>query len=389
MLFDKNKYRLKELERRIEKGNGNPDKIRNLIESVRQKPNWWVKYTDRFGKVRFLKVPERISAKRELERFERKVRVDSNEGTLQHSDKIKARLSDILDYYLNEKAKKSKSYSAAKTLCNHLKQHLGYLRLSVLNDDPEPLHAHFQNFPERDWSMKYRYNSFIILRAAINYWLKKNRILMFNPAKSVELDRGTNVREYAPSIAEYQHVLEVAMDKKNGFEDFTPRLLIARWETGLRIGEIIQWKWEEIDLEHAPQGELPYFTTYITKQRRTTKKQIPMSFPLWKMLKAIPGQHETGFVFKRPSGVPFSAPPFEEFTRLKKVAEITWEFHDFRKSRKTALKSAGFSKELTKAFQGHATDSMDEYYTVFGRYELEPLVKDSWKEFDEKVTGAS
>jgi integrase len=212
---------------------------------------------------------------------------------------------------------------------------------------------------------------------------------MFNPAKSVELEPGTHVREYAPNVVEFQHVLQVALDKKNEFEEYIPRLLIARWETGLRIGEIIRWKWEEIDLEYTPQGDLPYFTTFIEKQKRITKKQLPMSYPLWKMLKEIPGQHETGFVFRMPNGEPLKHSPFKSFRRLKKLAGISWELHDLRKSRKTALKRAGFSKELTKAFQGHATDSMDDYYTVFGRNDLEPLVKDSWKDFDGKMVAAN
>jgi hypothetical protein len=128
--------------------------------------------------------------------------------------------------------------------------------------------------------------------------------------------------------------------------------------------------------------EIPYFETLISKQSRKTQVQIPMSPRLWEILKRIVAGRTTGFVF------PFRNPPYKHFNVRKKdssgnitnvsVFELAGmlqirPFHDYRKSKKSHLKLQGYSSDYTKYLQGHATDSMDAYYTNFKRLDMQDV----------------
>lgn len=421
MIFDKNRYRIAEMRSMLKKGTGDPDALRRKIaEYESREPDWYVGWYDEFGKYRNEKVPD-CRSRRDAERYERKLLGAKDEGRpVSGPSKRKAKIRIVTQQYLEAKerevaAKKKKlaaisdpimarelgddirramsSFGSAKTLVKHISRHLGNVPLERLAEDKGFLKRFFEDFPEKEWSEKYVWNYAITLKAAISTWYEANGITSLNPMRYVTksvIRPGTRKRENVPTSEQYEHVLKTALEYGNGpesaakgevpFPDFIPWLLIARWETGLRIGEIIAWVWEEIELEFA-NGRLPYFTTTITKQKRKVKKQIPMTYHLWRMLKSIPGQHERGPVFKsQKTGEPLLNPPTKQFARLRKVAGVNFFFHDFRKSKKTALTAQGFSRKQTKDIQGHATDSMDDYYTCLQREQLEPMVIDSWQE---------
>lgn len=134
----------------------------------------------------------------------------------------------------------------------------------------------------------------------------------------------------------------------------------------------------------SPDGGLPYFTTEITKQKKRAEIQVPMTYELWKMLMEIIGERKPeemkGPVFLRNDGKPLRNPPHKALRRLKEETGMAgkFEFHCFRKSLKMRHTNNGFSTKQTAAIQGHATESMDRYYTVFQRTDLERMVNDTW-----------
>lgn len=283
------------------------------------------------------------------------------------------KISVITKAYLDERMKFRKSYKSALSYCKRIDEYLGTASLKAFDENPGILVRFFQNFPDESFSPKSIWNFRLTLKAAINHWIKMRRLHMKNPVDIVELDPGTNVREYVPSEDEYIHLLNTASEM--GLPEYIQWLFIAVWESGLRIGEVLLWKWENIDLD--PKDGYPSLRITITKQKRQTIRTVPMSRNLWEMLKAIPGQHEHGPVF------PVQSPPHRLLTRHQLMAKAGLghlrPFHDFRKSWKTRMKAKGYSSEKTKAFQGHATDSMDQYYTIFQKADLEDMVRDTWE----------
>jgi hypothetical protein len=139
--------------------------------------------------------------------------------------------------------------------------------------------------------------------------------------------------------------------------------------------------WDDSEIKYNDQGgidELPYFTTLIQKQGKPSDQQIPMSFGLWEVLKRVVGERKQGPVW------PVATPPWSEIRELgilKKAGLTKYRpFHDFRKSFKTEGKKQGLAKEFTKYLQGHATDSMDEYYTQFRRLDVQAAFMAGYKD---------
>ena len=59
----------------------------------------------------------------------------------------------------------------------------------------------------------------------------------------------------------------------------------------------------------------------------------------------------------------------------------TRPFHDYRKSVKHRLKvEMGLSRNITKRFMGHTSNSMDSYYTHLSAADLYPAVAVSWRD---------
>jgi integrase len=188
----------------------------------------------------------------------------------------------------------------------------------------------------------------------------------------VFLDPETAVRELVPTPMEYAALVEEA---RRAAPAYIADLLTAAWETGLRKGEILNWDWKDMDMTFL-QG-LPAYTVWISKQKKKRPRQVPMTHELYDMLLerwCAAGRPAKGWVW------PVLTPPNRIMRRVFKKAGCKHLcIHDFRKAYKTMRKAEGWTTEQTMAVQGHATDSMDNYYTIFQRKHLEPLFEAGWK----------
>lgn len=102
-----------------------------------------------------------------------------------------------------------------------------------------------------------------------------------------------------------------------------------------------------------------------------------MSQALWEMLSSLPGRGRG----RDALAWPVRNPPYKVLRKVFREAGMPGlHLHDFRKSYKTYRKSEGWPKDITKAMQGHTTDSMDSYYTVFNREHLSRFVARQWSE---------
>ena len=91
----------------------------------------------------------------------------------------------------------------------------------------------------------------------------------------------------------------------------------------------------------------------------------------------------SGYTFLQNSGKRLLSPLYTAFKRLKEETGVAgkFEFHCFRKRVKMRHTNNGFSSKQTAAIHGHATESMDKYYSVFQRKDFEPMVKNTWNEY--------
>jgi integrase len=127
------------------------------------------------------------------------------------------------------------------------------------------------------------------------------------------------------------------------------RIVTLCYETGVRLGEAMSIRWEQIDL----------YKKLITLAGAQTKsgkpRTIPVSDELSIMLKA---QFQTG--------VPFPATNLEKaWNKARKEAKLPYiRFHDMRRSAVTNMSNAGVSPATAMAVSGHRTIS------VFLRYNI-------------------
>jgi integrase len=369
MIFDKNLERIKELERKLAAG-GDSAKLKARIQSYRDAgPEWWVKFYLRDGRARKEKCPPWYQTKLKAKQFECLKRAEVQTGNNVPSEVNQVKLSDVLEAYLSEKMAGKSGAASAKTMVGHICRHIGKLTLQQIDRNPRILVEHFRKFPETQWSQKYIYNYFLTLRASINHWIRFNRLRMQNPCNLVEISPGVRVMDYVPTPEDYQRIL--AASYVVGAPDDIRNLFTAVWETGLRINEVLSWQCEDLHLEQPDIG-LPYYDTKISKQGRAMRKQIPMTKELWIAMRAQIGIRENGQVW------PWTSAPYDITRAVLKEAGLSHmrPFHDFRKSAK--VRFMAFGREAAKAMQGHATDSMNDYYLHFQRQDLESVVRGTW-----------
>jgi integrase len=424
MIFDKNKQRILELKKEL-LSETDPEKIERLRKRISKYeakgPMYYIRFTDSFGKPVVEKVPKEYKGVRGAEKYEAIKIAAVETGTYSPKASRDANVATICDHYLTGKMLGKSGYSSAKTLCNHIKEHIGGISLDKLVKQAEILTRLFLTFPETTWSEKYIWNYRVTLRAAIQFWIDIKELFVYNPVDRVEVDKRINIMEYVPTDADFARVIDATI--RIGLNDEIRYMLNAVYETGLRINEVLKWKIEEMDLtppKFDAQGNIqfiPYFTTDISKQNRIVRKRIPMSKKLWETMCLIVGEQKKGLVFKR------QTPPYRmlcwlhcpqcgyrqfdhgnetrtgkkyhhgdycpncrtgllETRHLNQEAGVPYirPFHDYRKTvkfRNKILKK--LPKELTKAFQGHSTDSMDEYYLHLQTNDLYAVVADTWE----------
>jgi integrase len=332
--------------------------------SVR-KPEWYIQYYVN-GRLRCEKCPPDYQTKNGARRFEALRLSEIDRGAYDDRDFRRATLSAIIDAYLAEVMAGRRSEASARCIAGHLKRLIGSWRLDIIDRNPSLIVSHFRAFPMEQWSPKYRYNYFITLRAAINHWLRFRRLSLHNPCSLVRIDQGIAVMDYVPTDGDLEKILAGAVAV--GLPPWIQRLFLVVWETGLRIGEVMQLQVGEVVL-HPDEG-LPYLWVTVSKQKRTMRKPRPLSARCSAALAEQVGERTSGALW------PVRMPPYKLIRESGLREETGWKhrwFHDARKKAKLVFRAAA-GKEIAKEMLGHRTDAMDDYYTHYQRRDLEAAV---------------
>jgi integrase len=382
MIFDKNEKRIRELSKDPAK---NPERISELQSRGSE---WWVQYRDENNVIRAEKCPPEYQDSRESAKaYERKILVSLDDGSYVSKDLRVTTISDLCDYYLDRKRKKAErtgnkgGLNAAETLCKAIKRHLGHFTFDAMRKRPQVLIELFDDFPEKHWSPKYIWNYYKALHAILNLWIKKNLLVVRNPLDAVDCpDPDVRIIDYVPSQRDYETIIITALTE--GLPQSGINLIGAVRYSGLRINEVLGWKIPDIVL-YPDDNSTPYFFTSISKQCRKCRVAIPMRKELWEILKDQIADRTDGPIWPW-KGAPYFLFEIQQgdgtIKRLYDIAgvKVPRPFHDFRKTFKMEMKRMGLSQEVTKSMQGHATDSMDDWYTHFSRVDLERAVAQSW-----------
>ncbi len=141
-------------------------------------------------------------------------------------------------------------------------------------------------------------------------------------------------------------------------EDLRP-LFVTAYFTGVRLGELLAWRWEQVDWE---QG-------FVTLHADETKNGHARAVPILAgdMRDWLTWAHEQSngcsHVFNR------AGDPIKEFRSAWNVARKAagvpdLKFHDLRRTAVRNMRRAGVSQVVRMRITGHRTDSMERRYNI-------------------------
>jgi integrase len=200
-----------------------------------------------------------------------------------------------------------------------------------------------------------------LLKRILNYAVACGT-LPNNPVANAKLLRKPNVRRVVLDEAAFQRLLEASE------ESLKPILLVA-FDTGMRQREILDLRWEQVDLRQgvvrlAPQdtkGEESRLVV-LTKRVRTVLEELPRGLP------STP-------VFRNPRTGEAWQDIRKAFHRAGKAAGLdeVW-FHDLRRSFVTRARRLGVPESVVMRMSGHRTRAVFDRYNIVSEDDLREAV---------------
>lgn len=215
-----------------------------------------------------------------------------------------------------------------------------------------------------------------VLRRVLN-WGVEEGLLLANPLGRLRMERERRTKRPVMSVREERLLLAAS-------PDHLKRIIRCALDTGMRRGEILSERWEDIDFDNrilhvshskTPEGEA---------------REIPLTGRLYNLLA----------VMRRPQG-----PVFTYEGSAIKIVKTTWasslrrsglrhfRFHDLRHTANTRMMLAGVLQEVRREILGHTSqrsrDVNDRYTQIELPEKREAIRKlESWLEGQERLLQA-
>lgn len=137
-------------------------------------------------------------------------------------------------------------------------------------------------------------------------------------------------------------------------------IVLCALETGMRRGEILGLRWEDVDLERR--------ILYVGETKTGIPRHVPISSRLAEVLRYRAGNGLGEYVFAGAPGIGKRGRPFHDvrtaFENACRRAGIAgFRFHDLRHTAASHMVMAGVPIKVVGEILGHATVSMTERYS--------------------------
>lgn len=190
------------------------------------------------------------------------------------------------------------------------------------------------------------YQELSLMRRMFNVARREWKWTKENPVADLSFYVGNkNARDRWLTLEEEQNLLDCATNPY-----WLRDLLILALHTGMRRGEILNLKWQDIDFSRK--------LIIIQKSKNGEKRSIPMSKTLCSILEAKKVRDISGRVF--PLAVRSLRDAF--YKTLKKAGLENFRFHDLRHTFATRLVQNGVDLYKVKELLGHKTLTMTMRY---------------------------
>ncbi len=299
-------------------------------------PFWWMTFRVNGKKVyestktTNKKLAEKIYAKRVTE---------ITEGKWFDNQQAKSiRFEDMVEKYLQEHAKQ-RDPRTAKIL---LPAFSGY----TLSQITTKRIAEYRVMRLKNVKPATVYQELALMRRMFNVAIKEWEWLRDNPVSRLSFSvGGRNARDRWLTLEEEQRLLSVATNP-----EWLRNLLIVALHTGMRRGEILSLKWQDVDFKRK--------TIIVVKSKNNEKRTIPMSNTVYGILNSIKVRDISGRIF------PISGSSLRQaFDKtIVKAALEDFRFHDLRHTFATRLIQNRVDLYTVKELLGHKTIKMTERY---------------------------
>jgi integrase len=186
----------------------------------------------------------------------------------------------------------------------------------------------------------------------IMYWAVEQGLLAANPLTRVKMERERRTRRPVMNVGEEEKLLAVAAPHLRP-------LVIAALDTGMRRGELLNQRFDDVDFER----NLLYVSKSKTPEGEA--REIPLTARVRELLKASTKQTGVVFTYK---GQPIHSLKHTWQTALKKAGLRHFRFHDLRHTCATRLLECGVIQEVRMALLGHSNH--EKVHSIYAHVEL-------------------
>jgi len=132
-------------------------------------------------------------------------------------------------------------------------------------------------------------------------------------------------------------------------------IVIIALNTGMRKGEILSLKWEQVDIQHK--------VIHLFDTKNSERRDIPLNPNVLSALVALTRHQTSQYVFCDKTGKPFRNVRKSFFTAVKKADIINLHFHDLRHTFASQLVMAGVDLNTVRELLGHKSLEMTLRYS--------------------------
>jgi integrase len=190
-----------------------------------------------------------------------------------------------------------------------------------------------------------------VLRRVL-YWAVEEGLLAANPLTRLHMERERRVKRPVMSLREERALLAKAPDHLR-------RIIRCALDTGMRRGEILAERWEDIDLDN----RILHVTHSKTPEGEA--RDIPLTNVLYEMLLAMRRNHGPVFTYQDD---PIKIVKTTWASSLRRAGIRHFRFHDLRHTANTRMMLASVLQEVRREILGHTSrrsrDVNDRYTQI-------------------------
>jgi integrase len=215
-----------------------------------------------------------------------------------------------------------------------------------------------------------------VLRRVLN-WGVEEGILLANPLGRLHMEPERRVKRPVMSIREERQLMAHA-------PVHLQRIILCGLDTGLRRGELLGQRWEDVDFDNR--------LLHVTRSKTALGESriVPLTARVYEMLKSF--RRDSGIVFTY-DGNPIKIVKTSWGASFRRSGLRRFRFHDLRHSANSRMMLAGVLQEVRRELIGHSSQhsrDTNDRYSQIGLAELIDAIHklELWIEAQERLLQA-